>query len=987
MPQIFLYVPTGRFREELLRAINDAAAPVVVIEGSDVVPGDEQSRGEARFAIVPWQPAAGLQISNDTVRDLRDAGVRLIAVVEDQHEEEACLRLGHSVCDIVTASRPARLLRHLGVQQGDASGMAPTAEHTSNSTMHAAGQGSENEALLLFDESRSLLQWNSAAELLFNPGIAIDTAAAVQSRASAVAAELLDSALTAGEASTGHWSGVLTLSRDDGTLLPLRAQVHVLRPGVTATKQYLLLCRPLPDTDHATRRESPSAPPIDQLKGITYQRRVADPQSLILLGAVRELTGYDVQEFTDGKVHWPDLLHPEDKPRMLQILDELISGSRSSFDETYRIRDRAGNERRIKDVAGRWVGKHDEDVIVSGLILEIHHERDFTDRMLLSEMLYRNLWEMETDALFLIERDTGRILEVNGTACRLYGFEREELLSRRNVDLSAEPERTHTATHSDVTQIPVRWHRKKNGTVFPVEIHATHFVWNGRSVHLAAIRDISERLRHEALLLDAETRYRAFFEQSPDGIVVLDPISLTPREFNNVAHTQLGFSQEDFVLRSFRDLFVETDVPLDDVLSELRHSGRADFNCMMRRHNGSLADMDMTFVAVDLAERTIFYCIMRDVSARRLVEANLRTLSRAVEQSPVMIVITDADGIIEYVNPRFSAVTGYAAAEVIGQTPRLLKSGETSDTVYSELWRTLAGGEEWRGELRNRRKNGELYWALVSISPVRDANGRTMHYVAVQDDITASKLIQQDLIEARDRAERSDRLKDAFIANMSHEIRTPLNIILGFTGVLKSLLEKNTDEEIELCLDSIERGGARLLRTVEEILNISSIQAGTFPHAPLPLPVDHHVQQTIKDFSAQAAERRLSLDFHPGSASSYIIADPYVFVQALSNLLDNALKFTKEGGVRVTTTSGPEHVVVEVEDSGIGIAAEYLPFLFDSFTQEHSGNSRPFEGLGLGMALTRRYVEMCDGDISVHSEKGKGTKFTLTFPASQLDPR
>jgi PAS domain S-box-containing protein len=984
MPLVLMFVPTGQLREELHRSIRAAAVRVSVVDGDDYIPSDESIIGIPSYALVPWRPDTGLLLAEEILDGLRRAAVSLIAMVEDQHEEEARMRLGNSVLDIVTHSQPARFLRHLAT---DAPATPPQTPSTyTTAAAKDADPALTGEAVVLFDEHRAMLQWNLAAEQLFQPGIVADThAGAVRSRY-ADAAALLDNAIAGGAASMGHWSGSLTLSRDDGTLLSLRASVHVLRSGETGTKQYMLLCRPLPDTKHAARRESPSAPSNEQLRGITYQRRVDDPQSLILLGAVRELTGYDVQDFTDGRVHWPDLLHPEDKPRMLRILEELVGGARSSFDETYRIYDREGRERRIKDVAGHWLGKEAKDVVISGLILEIHHESNITDRMLLSELLYRNLWEMEADALFLIQRDTGQILEVNGSACAVYGFEREELLSLRNVDLSAEPEKTLTATHSEMKQIPVRWHRRKDGSVFPVEIHATHFVWNGRSVHLAAIRDISERLRHEALLLDAETRYRAFFEQSPDGIVVLDPISLTPREFNSVAHTQLGFSQVDFVLHSFRDLFFETDVPLDDVLSQLRHSGRVDFSCMMRRHNGSFADMDMTFVAVDLAERTIFYCIMRDVSGRRLVEANVRTLSRAVEQSPAMIVITDADGIIEYVNPRFSAVTGYAAAEVIGQTPRLLKSGETSDTVYSELWRTLAGGEEWRGELRNRRKNGDLYWALVSISPVRDTNGRTLHYVAVQDDITASKCIQQDLIEARDRAERSDRLKDAFIANMSHEIRTPLNIILGFTGVLKSLLEKTTDEEIELCLDSIERGGARLLRTVEEILNISSIQAGTFPHAPLPLPVDHHVQQTIKDFSAQAAERRLALDFHPGSASSYIIADPYVFVQALSNLLDNALKFTKQGGVRVTTSSGPEHVVVEVEDSGIGIAPEYLPYLFDSFTQEYSGNSRPFEGLGLGMALTRRYVEMCNGDISVYSEKGKGTKFTLTFPASRLDP-
>ncbi len=992
MPQVYLFAPDESQIRNLLHvaSITSTGIEVVDIEASADIPAF--GGPVPRLALVCWHPETSWTVETRVIDSLRREGVGIVAIVDDASEGEACVHIGAEVLDVVPRSRPERLRRFMGDDHsGDQTfGVSNSARWT------ARGGEQENGevwpiAIVLLDHERAILHWNPQAHTLFGW---MESEVVGRDVGVVFGGETL-SALSPGffdaVRRSGFWTGMLTLARNDGTVVQVWTSVTALHVSDDVHPQYLILGRDL--TEQSSRRQSKDEGAVrkpelmENLKSITYQSSTKGPNSLLMFGAVRALTGYDAADFLNGTVVWSDLVHSEDRPRMIQYQQEIQHGIRTSYDEIYRIVDCAGRIRLVKDTAGRWNDPGSDEVVISGLILEMTDELEATDRIALSETMYHNLWEMESDALFLIDRETGQILEVNGTACALYNFERAELLRKRNVDLSAEPERTYASTHSDIQEIPIRWHRRKDGTVFPVEIHATHFIWNERSVHLAAIRDITKRLHDEALLRDAETRYRTFFEQSPDGVMVLDPITLRPKEFNSVAHNQLGFPSEEFSHCSLRDLYLERETTIDAELSRVEQAGRHDFTALFRRKDGRHAEMDVTLVNVELAERPVLYAIFRDVTTRRLVEDNLRTLSRAVEQSPSVIIITSADGIIEYVNPRFTTVTGYDASEVIGQTPRMLKSGLTSEGVYAELWRTLAAGEEWRGELRNKRRSGEIYWALVSISPVRDARGITQHFVAVQEDITDVKMTQQDLIEAKERAERSDHLKDAFIANMSHEIRTPLNIILGFTGLLRDFLQDSLTPDLELCIDSIERGGSRLLRTVEEILNISSIQAGTFPHAPLPLLVDYHVEQTVKDFSAQAAEKQISLEFHPGCDQHVIVADPYVFVQALSNLLDNALKFTKAGGVTVTTSAQIDQVTVEVRDTGIGIAREYLPHLFESFTQEHSGISRPFEGLGLGMALTRRYVEMCSGSIAVNSEKGRGTIFTLVFPASWSNSR
>ncbi|MDP3452182.1 MAG: PAS domain S-box protein [Bacteroidales bacterium] len=160
-------------------------------------------------------------------------------------------------------------------------------------------------------------------------------------------------------------------------------------------------------------------------------------------------------------------------------------------------------------------------------------------------------------------------------------------------------------------------------------------------------------------------------------------------------------------------------------------------------------------------------------------EEKLKLLNRAVEASSISVVITDAEGNINYVNPYFTELTGYSNEELLGKNPRLLKSGNQPKSFYVELWNTILSGKEWTGEFRNKKKNGELYWENAIIAPILNSQGKITNFVAIKEDVTERKKILEELVDAKEHAEESDRLKSAFLANMSHEIRTPLNGILG----------------------------------------------------------------------------------------------------------------------------------------------------------------------------------------------------------------
>jgi two-component system sensor histidine kinase ChiS len=242
--------------------------------------------------------------------------------------------------------------------------------------------------------------------------------------------------------------------------------------------------------------------------------------------------------------------------------------------------------------------------------------------------------------------------------------------------------------------------------------------------------------------------------------------------------------------------------------------------------------------------------------------------------------------------------------------------------------------------------------------------------------------MSDDLATALERAEQSDKLKDTFIASMSHEIRTPLHVIIGYADLLESDSEATAKERTSY-MTNIRQAGRRLMRTVEQLLQLSSLRAGTFHINREAIDVDSVIGPLVWEFSAFAADRGLHLDFVPSDGGLRVTADRYCVEQAVANLLDNAIKYTKSGFVRVAVSSDAGTARIVVQDSGIGISEEYRDRMFRPFTQEVSGYARPYDGLGLGLALTHQYIVLNGGSIGIQSEKGKGTSIALIFPTTE----
>lgn len=394
--------------------------------------------------------------------------------------------------------------------------------------------------------------------------------------------------------------------------------------------------------------------------------------------------------------------------------------------------------------------------------------------------------------------------------------------------------------------------------------------------------------------------------------------------------------------------------------------------------------------AIGNEDRELIEFISTQVAAtifKKQADEEIRRLYQSIQQSPVSVVITDTKGKIIYVNRKFIDVTGYTREEAEGNTFSLIKSGKTTVETYKNLWQTITAGKEWQGEFLNRKKDGELFWESASISPVKNSKKEITHFISVKEDITSRKDMEQDLIDAKDKAEESDRLKTAFLANMSHEIRTPMNAIIGFTEMLDE--GDYQKEERRKFSQLIIENGRRLLNIIDDIIDIAKIEAGQLSIATDRCSANKILfdnYYSFKELRSKLGKEHIEIQAKQFNSNQNFIfsSDPRRISQVISNLMNNALKYTYEGsielGYEIHNGQDGNFIDFYVKDTGIGIQAENIEKIFDRFRQLDDSSTREFGGTGLGLAISKNIARLLNGEIIVSSSVGKGSSFHLILP-------
>ncbi|MGE4568563.1 MAG: PAS domain S-box protein [Bacteroidales bacterium] len=369
-----------------------------------------------------------------------------------------------------------------------------------------------------------------------------------------------------------------------------------------------------------------------------------------------------------------------------------------------------------------------------------------------------------------------------------------------------------------------------------------------------------------------------------------------------------------------------------------------------------------------------------DITEKRQAEERWHVLSRAVEQNPASIMITDAEGRVEFVNKTFSDFTHYTLEELIGKPPRIFNPGHVDEEAFRAMWEALRSGNTWRGEIENRTKDGERFWQLVSINPLLDSEAKLTNYILTMEDVTDRKRLLDGFIAAKEKAEESDRLKSAFLHNLSHEVRTPMNAIMGFARLLDN--PELTPEKSKTFADTIIQSGQDLLTIITDMINMATIEAEQLSLHQSVMHLNNSMQVLYNNFEKMAQYKRLTFELHKGlpDEAAILLADEAKLFQVLHNLLHNAFKFTKSGYVKFGYDLDGDILKFFVIDSGIGIPLNAQESIFQKFRQAELSLNREFGGSGLGLAISKAYAELMGGNISVISSPGEGSIFTVSIP-------
>lgn len=354
---------------------------------------------------------------------------------------------------------------------------------------------------------------------------------------------------------------------------------------------------------------------------------------------------------------------------------------------------------------------------------------------------------------------------------------------------------------------------------------------------------------------------------------------------------------------------------------------------------------------------------------------HLERLRITLDQHAI-VATTDADGRITYANEKFCELSGYSPEELLGQDHRLVNSGYHPKAFFEDMWRTIGQGRVWRGEIRNRAKDGRCYWVASTIVPFTDESGRIIEYMAIRTEITEHKKTQQRLAEMYDTAHQ-------FVDHVSHEFRTPLTVIKEFASIILDGLAGATNSEQREYLEIIVNRVDDLSVLVDDMLDTSKLEAGLLGIARADCQIEQIVERvrTTLERKASAARARLEIDIPPDQPAVYCDAEK--IGRVITNLVVNALKFCGENGLvtlRSTVDASQHAVTVSVIDNGPGIAPENLEALFQRFRQIGGPARSGLSGFGLGLSIAKELVTLNFGDITVESKPGSGSTFSFTVP-------
>ncbi|MFQ6678474.1 MAG: PAS domain S-box protein [Fidelibacterota bacterium] len=476
---------------------------------------------------------------------------------------------------------------------------------------------------------------------------------------------------------------------------------------------------------------------------------------------------------------------------------------------------------------------------------------------------------------------------------------------------------------------------------------------------------IDEIQQSQKALKESEEKFRVLYEMAGDTIIIAKPPEGNITDTNEAASRLLGYSQEEFKHMTGFDIIAPDYIERTDKIwqKQMEEKGHFLLETQWIRKDGHQIPVAVAGTPVTIQAINYIQLIARDISDRKKAEKEIQRLANFPRENPQPVLEINHNGELTYINPAGKQLLkdlGNGSLDKI--LPLNFRQGVIESFTSGKMLtnQAIVLGER------------TFLWSAHFIPDLG-----LVHLYA--NDISDLKKTELDLIQAKNKAEQADRVKTLFLANMSHEIRTPLNSILGYTELIELETSTLLGEEYLSFFHIVKSSGQRLMNTVHKILDISQVEAGTYELALKPIDIQNLISTLIDAIKLTASNKHLDIHWNHLSKPAMVIVDESSISQAVTNLLDNAIKYTNEGEIEVTLSEQNNQFQLVIRDTGIGISPEYLEHMYDIFSQESSGYTKKYQGIGLGLALAKRFLDLNKVRIDVVSKKGSGTTFTLLF--------
>ncbi len=611
---------------------------------------------------------------------------------------------------------------------------------------------------------------------------------------------------------------------------------------------------------------------------------------------------------------------------------------------------------------------------------ELQRQRqDYIKIVKKNEEKYRSVFLNSADMHFLIDKESGTILEANEAACLHYGFTRDEMLRLKNTDLSAEPERTAESARVIQKTIPLRMHKRKDGTVFPVEIFSTVIQLEDKKVILAEMRDISERMQTEQSLRENEEKYKALFDNELTAICIFDAETKRFLDVNRAYTVLYGYGRQELIDgMTIHDITVEHEAA--DLATQRAMQDGTVFVPLRwhRKKDGSVFPVELVAGPCSLKGRRVIFCLALDITARIQAENALRErqnlLQTILDNVNSVIVIKDARRNYLMVNRKTESIVGLKNEEIAGKSPLDIYPAPIGERIHADDMQVIRSGRTLVIEEKLRTDDDRIY--LTTKVPLFDDNGKSLGLCGLATDITERTQLQREHANAA----KLESL-GVLAGGLAHDFNNILTSVLGNISLAEITMKEDPGKAKEM----LEESGKACLRAKD----ITS-QLLAFAKGGEPLKKTFCVKETVKRATLFALSgSNIKPEFVFSDESCVVDADEGQINQVINNIVINALQAMPQGGelkveIRKSALSGRiimplpagQYVVVSFRDRGVGMPREILTRIFDPyFTTKQKGS-------GLGLTTCFTIVKKHGGHITAESEPGVGSAFHVYLPLS-----